>query len=1002
MQTKKIFLASSAELVDDRRQFETLLNRKNKQWIDEGVFLELIIWEDFLDALSQTRLQDEYNRAIRGCDLFVLLFSTKVGTYTAEEFETAFGTFKASNRPLIYTYFKDAPISTGTADKNDLMSLWAFQDRLKALGHFHTVYRNVDALTLHFTDQLEKLVRNGSIELGKNAASIEEQKLSQRVRRYLSWVQARTQTIELRGIERAGGAPIVLLPLETAYVPLRARSMNGFDDRLRDIELSEVLGLGNRLVIVGGPGSGKTTVLKHVAWALATSLLTGQREPARSRLGANLDSAPGKLPLPIDVPLASYARYRRNLRRDAPASEKTLAHFISHHLIEKQADFDLPGDFLAQLLEDGRDVVLLLDGLDEVANEDERAEVRQSVEDLVSGREQLLVMVTCRTIAYRTGRTALGAHFREIAVQPLDFKEHITPMVKQAYACIYPNNLKLRIERTQDLLLGIEKLEEDRRVRLGEQVGQLVDSPLMVRLLLIVHVNNRKLPDERADLFDKAVNTLLQVDYGREESDNNELAKDWKPFRDMAQHLAFYMHELGSNQGREIEEPALRAALAEDADFKPRIEGFVIHARQRGSVVEEVAGAFRFLHLAFQEFLVARHLREVVGAGGHEAMLSFLEDRLEDPWWREPILLLAGYLAANTAKSARDFLSALARAGSTPSQQFSAVELAATAAMEWQDSGDGIRRQCALRIQNLLGSDHGESPGVVRGRAADSLAQLGDPRFDPDVFYLPCDDDLGFVHVLADPDFRIGTRAQDMKHTATIVRDDGHDNESNDALTPTQEFYIARYPVTVAQFAAFADATGFKIRNADALRDRPSWPVRWVSWYEAMAYCEWLNEMLASSQLLADRAISSLVRDRGWQVCLPSELEWEVAARGGLRGTVFPWGDEPDPKRANFADSHVGRTTIVGAFPANGFGLYDMIGNVWEWTRSVYEAYPYDPSDPNREDLKAGDEVNRVVRGGAFNDSGDGARCAFRFRHQPVYSFYCVGFRLVLRSSARS
>jgi len=123
MNKKKIFLASSSELVDDRRQFEIFINRKNKAWVEKGVFLELVIWEDFLDAVSQTRLQDEYNRAIRECDVFVMLFFTKVGKYTAEEFETAFGQFKATNKPFIFTYFKDALISAGALDEGVLSLL---------------------------------------------------------------------------------------------------------------------------------------------------------------------------------------------------------------------------------------------------------------------------------------------------------------------------------------------------------------------------------------------------------------------------------------------------------------------------------------------------------------------------------------------------------------------------------------------------------------------------------------------------------------------------------------------------------------------------------------------------------------------------------------------------------------------------------------------------------------------------------------------------------------
>ncbi len=163
MNKKTIFLASSSELADERRQFEIFINRKNKAWAEQGVFLELVNWEDFLDAMSQTRLQDEYNRAIRDCDLFVMLFFTKVGKYTEEEFETAFGQFEATNKPFIFTYFKDAPISTGALDES-VLSLLQFKKKLSALGHFYTVYKNVEDLQLKFGQQLDKLAATGFIE----------------------------------------------------------------------------------------------------------------------------------------------------------------------------------------------------------------------------------------------------------------------------------------------------------------------------------------------------------------------------------------------------------------------------------------------------------------------------------------------------------------------------------------------------------------------------------------------------------------------------------------------------------------------------------------------------------------------------------------------------------------------------------------------------------------------------------------------------------------------
>jgi hypothetical protein len=161
----KVFLASSSELEDERKDFEIFVNRKNKEWVSRGVFLELVVWEDFLDVLSKTRLQDEYDAEIRGCDLFVMLFWTKVGRYTEEEFDTAIGQFKAKDKPFVLVYFKDVPKPGGAASDADRGSLEAFQEKLDALGHYKTVYDNVDRLTAHFGAQLDKLAARGFISL---------------------------------------------------------------------------------------------------------------------------------------------------------------------------------------------------------------------------------------------------------------------------------------------------------------------------------------------------------------------------------------------------------------------------------------------------------------------------------------------------------------------------------------------------------------------------------------------------------------------------------------------------------------------------------------------------------------------------------------------------------------------------------------------------------------------------------------------------------------------
>jgi hypothetical protein len=168
MVSKRSFLASSSELKKDRLEFESFVSRRNNDWVDKGIFLKLFIWEDFLDAMSQTRLQDEYNKAVRIADIFVMLFRSKVGRYTQEEFDTAFHQFKATHKPFIFTYFKRFEKRTSRVSKSDLASLRAFQVKLRRPGHFQTVYNDVNGLKLHFGQQLDKLARSGFIKFGRS------------------------------------------------------------------------------------------------------------------------------------------------------------------------------------------------------------------------------------------------------------------------------------------------------------------------------------------------------------------------------------------------------------------------------------------------------------------------------------------------------------------------------------------------------------------------------------------------------------------------------------------------------------------------------------------------------------------------------------------------------------------------------------------------------------------------------------------------------------------
>jgi toxoflavin biosynthesis protein ToxD len=197
------------------------------------------------------------------------------------------------------------------------------------------------------------------------------------------------------------------------------------------------------------------------------------------------------------------------------------------------------------------------------------------------------------------------------------------------------------------------------------------------------------------------------------------------------------------------------------------------------------------------------------------------------------------------------------------------------------------------------------------------------------------------------------------------------------------EFYIGKYPVTNAQYAAFVQSTGYEApsnwdQEGIAAR-RADHPVIQISWFDAHAFCAWLST-----------ATRRLFR-------LPTEAEWEKAARG-TKGRIYPWGDRGPTEALCNCDMQVGHTTPVGQYAGNmsPYGVLDLAGNVGEWTSSLYRPYPYRVDD-GREDPAA--EGFRVVRGGSFSLMGWNVRCACRLRYAPDRRGEHGGFRVVVSAN---
>ncbi|MBK9712780.1 MAG: formylglycine-generating enzyme family protein [Kouleothrix sp.] len=198
------------------------------------------------------------------------------------------------------------------------------------------------------------------------------------------------------------------------------------------------------------------------------------------------------------------------------------------------------------------------------------------------------------------------------------------------------------------------------------------------------------------------------------------------------------------------------------------------------------------------------------------------------------------------------------------------------------------------------------------------------------------------------------------------------------------EFWISRFPVTNSHYKQFVEDTGYLTpkhwENGDIQKGKELHPVVYVSWRDMQLFCEW-----------------AYVRS-------PTEAEWEKAARG-VEGRIYPWGDTaPHGSLCNFAS--VDGTTPVGIFRqgVSPFGVFDMAGNVWEWTSTLWGQftnksdfpYPYNAND-GREDLNAPDNFARMIRGGGYSYYAHRIRCAVRWYAHPGHSDD-VGFRVVRRN----
>ena len=811
--------------------------------------------------------------------------------------------------------------------------------------------------------------------------------------------------------------------LEHIYVKLhlRGRALMGELGMRRDFSkprtLEQILHLPTsaddlltgRWLLFGDPGAGKTTLLRHLAHELARRA-DAPWLPIFLSLPRLLDER-GDDPLDIAVAeLASPDVERETLRRA----------------------FERRG-------EDGH-LLLLFDGFDEVPS-GKVGRAKRILAAVAKRWPRSPVVVSSRPIG---GRRIDG--FVELEVLPFERRDRLEFLSRWLGKPGEPAR-----ERAESALVKLESVGT---------LWELAGNPLYLTLLAMLIEEGEDLPDRRAQLYERIFDFLYEGKYRRGDGEPCKRIKPRPVVEDCLRHLAWSLTEANRDaepaktlQRRLWKNPATREALA-TTRWKDDPQAFLDEVAASTSILAEHDGprrGWRFWHRTFREALAAEALVEMLREEGEEALLRHAGEDVKEKegQWGEPYALLVGHLdgsdselpepdalverlmetnrtlglrALSTAQGLRaETLERILVELGKETERYGALkeELKPYSIPEaaWM-----ARAEVYRRIPELLGDADAalELLDSLRRRTSDgndlffldlAMAEVAerwpDRRRDAErrrerIFadFIP---PAGFDEVAVPVD-ELWCEISAGRFTMGYADSEGDYDEKTNPLggrsweRPQHEvviasnFHIASIPVTNAQYRVFDPShTPHAFDGVDAA-ELDDHPVVNVTWYAAVMFCRWLAEHHSG-------------------IRLATEEEWEYACRAGTTTRFWSGDSEDDLKRVGWhGEGPNGRTHKVGEKPANPWGLYDVHGNVWEWTKSVgvkdYSEYESGrQADPSAEravcpaDL-AGDAAatpggRRVFRGGSYWDSADWTRSAYRGRVLPWDRSQNLGFRLV-------
>ncbi len=1038
--TYRIFISSPRDVEAERDMLERLIIEELQPRLAEvdDITLLPLLWERKVTP-GMGDIQARVFEQMGSFDIFVGVFWKRFGTPTADhesgaeaEFRLAYKLWEQDNSRPILMYFCERPFEVPKTfeEVEQIRRVVAFREEMEEKGLYWT-YRDVDELKElarnHLYTEILRLLERPD----KHRQPFQSPAASARMR-YLKGLRQDCIQLPLSVL----GNDVVdrkTVTLDQVFVapdvfPLGLAAGRDGDSPPAErpvLSALEAIRAHTHLVLVGDPGSGKSSVVKH-----ALAVLAG------AELGLSASTLPGAAGLlPVMVRLRKLARRLASL--DVPEQVEARRRLLANQVVEEAVR--AAREFPASDFETGirhafvdEQVFLVLDGLDEVAAP-MRVLVREAVGAALNQYNLPRVIVTCRTRSYRSESMFQGVAAFQIA--PLTDAQ-IRSFVKSWYNArtgTTPPPPAATRRPAQHLIRALDR----------SRLQALTRNPMLLTTITVIHEQHRGLPSGRATLYDLAV-TLLLKRWERSKGDASPalaplLASGDNRVRRIMERLAFESHraELDRESADLSRDDALdlltselnlgdRSVASDFLDFVDTRAGLLIgRGGPPGHPLQ-----YSFPHRTFQEYLAGCFIFNADAQPGRLVQLL-----RSSPHWSEAATFGIEYLITlrKDFRGAASLCDALCDPDVVLESEGRSLLWGARIATCLKTVSDGARgfeaqnlsadRATADRItteranqdarlsQSLTSLLSGSLSPPERAEAGRHLSRLGDPR--KELLTLEA---IPFCLVPPGPYSQSG---------------------AGQAFTLGYAYWLAMHPLTQAQFKRFIDEGGYETEywwppsGWAYFKGQPTphpenigeavlqnHPVVQLTWFEAAAYVSWLTHTARERGWI----------DNSWEIVLPDEWEWEKGARGGLEipetpivlalsahasleapasrtfepvankqhRRRFPWGDVVTHNDCNYIRAGVGRTSTPGCFPNNvsPYGLYGMSGNVQEWTRSS--------GDSETEPAAAGAEKNpdatsfSVVRGGSFMNNEKSVECIQRRKYNRYYRGNHVGMRIAL------